>query len=76
MKQWIDINEKQPGQGQIVLVLGQENSEFGAVAQGTIGLVQWESAAYSPWVSTIPFSLWFTNITHWKPVSENLSNAP
>mgnify|MGYP003403099125 CR=1 FL=1 len=59
---WIKIEDREPKQGQLVLVKGQFDSDF-ETTKNTIGLVYFNEVRYSP--CSHGDNVWFSNITEW-----------
>jgi len=69
--EWISVKDRQPEQGQQVLVrgwLGTDLTERDEEVEVTIGLVNWGSPDYSELSDLCHYSMWYSGITHWSPV--------
>lgn len=65
---WIDVNESEPNQGELVLVKGSRADELSNETEISIGLVVWYRKSYSSVKDKCAYDVYYTNITHWKRI--------
>jgi hypothetical protein len=64
--EWIDINEQEPNDGDLVLVVGTCIAELGKAEPNTIGLVEWwKGNNLQHAKDTCYYSIEYGDITHW-----------
>ena len=67
--QWTSVKDKQPEQGQQVLVQGHLATDLSLPNEElTTGLVDWGNPNYSECSDYCYYMMWYTGITHWSPV--------
>ena len=68
---WISVDERTPKQGQIVLVIGDFDTQLSyGIEEHKTGLVTWWSKERSDCVDELFYSMWYSNITHWCEIPE------
>ena len=68
---WISVDERTPKRGQIVLVIGDYETQLSdGIEDNKTGLVAWWSTECSDCVDESFYKMWYTNITHWCEIPE------
>ena len=62
---WIKIEDREPKEGQLVLVKGMLTDELNSKPQNSIGFVHWNNRNISYCKDTCHYSIWYNDIIEW-----------